>query len=41
MQARVEELTARATSALAEAPIDDGARPVLAGLAAVLVDRSA
>ena len=41
MQERVEELTARATSAIAQAPIADGARPVLARLAAVLVDRAA
>ena len=41
MQERVEELTARATSAIAQAPIADGARPVLARLATVLVDRSA
>ena len=41
MQARVEQLTASATSAIATAPIADGARPVLARLAAVLVDRAA
>ncbi|ADG79262.1 Polyprenyl synthetase OS=Tsukamurella paurometabola (strain ATCC 8368 / DSM / CCUG 35730 / CIP 100753 / JCM 10117 / KCTC 9821 / NBRC 16120 / NCIMB 702349/ NCTC 13040) OX=521096 GN=Tpau_2662 PE=3 SV=1 [Tsukamurella paurometabola] len=41
MQSRVEELTSRATTAIDDAPIDDQARPVLAGLAAVLVDRAA
>ncbi|MDF0532025.1 polyprenyl synthetase family protein [Tsukamurella sp. 8F] len=38
---RIAELTRRATSAVAAAPIPDGARTVLSGLAAVLADRRA
>ncbi|GAB3127805.1 polyprenyl synthetase family protein [Tsukamurella serpentis] len=41
MQARVEDLTLRATSAIERAPITDDARPVLARLAEALVNRSA